>query len=282
MPNRRCLFVLLLPLLTACSIKVDMIRPEAEVQAPTSFSHASFDALLHEYVEEGLVDYKRLKADDALTPYLRALAETDPSNLTEDERFAFWINAYNALTLHLMVENYPTKSILYLTPFGFIIPKVSTPFKAKVGYVGGEVQTLDHIEHGILRQEFDDPRLHFAIVCAALSCPPLRAEAYVAERLDEQLDDQGHGFLHDRSKNALPSDDPNTIHLSKIFDWFGSDFADTDAGLQQYLAQYFEGDVRQKLLEGAYRIKHSHYSWTINDQARADERRPPIPLPPEE
>ena len=280
-------FVLLviLLLLPACTnVNVDMVRPDGEVRTPSSFDHSAFDALLGTYVDDdGLVDYEDLKQSDALTPYLEALAVTDPSELSEQEQIAFWINAYNALTLKLIVDNYPTESILRLSPRGikgldFLIPKVNTPFQVEVGYVGGKKQTPDHIEHGILRANYDEPRIHFALVCAAMSCPPLRNEAYTGARLDEQLDDQGRTFLHDRSKNAIPLD-ASTIQISKIFDWFKSDFAEDDAGLQQYLAPYFGGDLKQQLEQGAFVIKHISYDWTLNDQLKVDEKPEPVPAP---
>lgn len=274
------LLSLLLLLLPACkSVDVNMVRPDGEIRTPSSFDHSAFDALLQTYVaEDGLVDYRGIKTNDALTPYLKELAATDPSNLSQPEQFAFWINAYNALTLKLIVDNYPTKSILRLTPVGYIIPKITTPFDRTVGVVGGEEKTLNDIEHSILRPRFKDPRLHFTIVCAAMSCPTLRTEAYTGSRLDEQFDDQGRLFLHDRSKNAIPFDG-ETIKISKIFNWFKEDFAEDDEGLQQFLAAYFEGEIEQKLMEGAYEIDHTSYDWTLNDQAKADEKPEPIPLP---
>lgn len=279
------LFVILL--LPACtSVNVDMVRPNGEIRTPSSFDHSTFSEALGTYVDDdGLVDYQGLKQSDALIPYLQALAVTDPSQLSEQEQIAFWINAYNALTLKFMLDNYPTESILRLSPKGikglnFLIPKVNTPFKVESGYVGGEKQSVDNIEHGILRPNYDEPRIHFAIVCAAMSCPPLRNEAYTGDRLDEQLNDQGRIFLHDRSKNAVPLNG-TTIKISKIFDWFKSDFAEDDAGLQQYLAQYFDGDLKEKLEQGGFsKIEHTDYDWTINDQLKASAKPEPIPAAP--
>lgn len=278
-------WLVILLLLPACTnVNVDIVHPEGEFRTPSSFDHSTFDALLGTYVDDdGLVDYEGLKQSDALTPYLEALAVTDPSELSEQGQIAFWINAYNALTLKLIVDNYPTESILRLSPRGikgldFLIPKVNTPFQVEVGYVGGEKQTPDHIEHGILRANYDEPRIHFALVCAAMSCPPLRNEAYTGARLDEQLDDQGRTFLHDRSKNAIPLDD-STIQISKIFDWFKGDFAEDDAGLQQYLAHHFDGDLKAQLAQGAFKIKHMNYDWTLNDQRKINKKPEPVPAP---
>ena len=279
MARRALLPMLLVLLLQACSVKPDLVLPAGDVQTPTTFDHSTFDTVLRTYVAaDGLVDYEALATSDALTPYLQVLAATDPSQLSDDAQFAFWINAYNALTLKLIADNYPTRSILRLTPVGYIVPKVTTPFDVDVGYVGGEIRTLNEIEHEILRVRFEDPRLHFAIVCAAMSCPPLRTEAYVPERLDTQLADQGRSFLFDRSKNAVPVD-AKTIRLSKIFDWFEEDFADDKVGLQRFLAPYFEGTVREKLEAGAYEVDYTKYDWTLNAQAYANEQPEPLPPP---
>ncbi|GAB5518762.1 MAG: DUF547 domain-containing protein [Rhodothermales bacterium] len=255
------------------SSRVDIVRADGPIEQPSAFDHGMFDDILKAHVDEdGLVDYAALQASDALTPYLRRLATTDPGNLPEDDRLAFWLNTYNALTLKLIVDHYPTESILRLSPVGikglpFLIPKINTPFKVDVGEVGGEVVTLDHVEHGIIRERFDEPRIHFALVCAALSCPPLRAEAYVGDRLNAQLDDQARVYLDNPDRNQIPSEE-GVIRVSKIFKWFDEDFGGSDATLQQFLARYYEGDLRSRLEAGAFNVKHMDYKWSLNDQAR--------------
>lgn len=259
-------------LLGGCTrVKVNSAKPNGPVGTPSQVNHEMLDALLKQYVADGLVDYTGLKASEALKPYLEILATTDPSEMPEQEQLAFWINAYNALTLNLIADNYPTKSILHLSPVGikgipFIVPKVNTPFKVDVGIVGGEMRTLDEIEHKIIRVEFDEPRIHFALVCAAISCPPLRSEAYTGDRLDAQLDDQAMQFLHNPERNRV---DNEKLKLSKIFKWFAEDFGDDDKALQQFIAPYFEGETRTRMLEGAYDIGYMGYNWNLNDQATA-------------
>lgn len=262
------------------SVKQNKVKAEGDIQTPTVFDHSALDEILKTHVQDGLVDYAALKAADRLRPYLQALANTDPSQMSEAEQLAFWINAYNALTLKLVADNYPTKSILRLTPVGirgipFIIPKANSPFTLKVGEVGGAPRTLNEIEHEILRVQFDEPRIHFAIVCASESCPPLRAEAFVADRLDAQLDDQTRQFLYDPTKNEIPaSDAPNTIRLSKIFNWFAEDFGGKDS-LQTYLAPYFEDEVRAQLEARSYEVDFLNYSWALNDWKRTEENDDP-------
>ncbi|MEM9663746.1 MAG: DUF547 domain-containing protein [Bacteroidota bacterium] len=269
------LLLILLSFSACTSARVDRVVAPSSVTAPTTFNHGLFDAVLQAHVTDGYVDYAGLQASDALTPYLAQLAATDPSALSREGQLAFWMNAYNALTLKLVVDNYPTASILRLSPVGirgipFVIPRVNSPFEVKVGEVGGQVRTLDEIEHDIIRPQFNEPRIHFAIVCAAVSCPPLRSEAYVADRLDEQLEDQARIFLNNPDKNRIPARE-NKVEVSKIFKWFKEDFGDSDQALQAFLAPYFEGEVAAGLREGAYDVGYTSYDWSLNDQAELTE-----------
>jgi hypothetical protein len=236
-----------------------------------SVDHSSFTRLLQRVVnEEGNVDYAQLKvqADSVLTPYLGQLATTDPSSLGRDARLAFWINAYNAYTLKLIVEHYPVQNIWAVTP-GPAEPKDNSPFALEVGTVADTVRTLDEIEHEIIRERFDEPRIHFALVCAAASCPRLRREAYTGSRLDAQLDDQTRTFFHDNTKNRIPAGD-GQIQLNRILKWYGQDFG-TTADLQRFIAPYFEGAVRDSLSRAAYEVAFLPYDWSLNDQRSAAE-----------
>ena len=261
------LFLLTFLVLAGCLSRasVETVSPDSAVSTPDAFDHSDFSALLATVVDEGgFVDYTTLAAEpSALDAYLGRLAATDPSGLGDDDRLAFWINAYNAYTLKLVADNYPVESIRDVVK-GLFLPLVNSPFKVDFAVVGGETMTLDAIEHGTIRDEFDEPRIHFALVCAAHSCPPLRAEAYVGDRLDAQLDEQGLRFLTNPAKNSVPADD-ETIRISKIFDWFGGDFGDDDAALQAYIARYFEGNVRESLERGAFDIGYLDYDWSLND-----------------
>lgn len=241
------------------------------VESPSTVDHSLFDSVVKQYVDtDGGVDYAGLKQDQALAPYLEYISHVDPASLSEDGQVAFWINVYNATTLDLIASNYPTPSILRLAPrgifgFRFHLPKVNDVFRSTEATVGGTRISLNDIEHEILRKDFDEPRIHFALVCAARSCPPLRNEAFTAALLDAQLGDQGRIFLHDTFKNQV-GDQEETIKLSKIFKWFIEDFGGTDTSLQAFLAPYFEGEVRQKLENGGYRIGYLRYDWSLNKQ----------------
>jgi len=232
-----------------------------------SVDHSAFNQVLRRVVgEEGMVDYAGLAStsDSVLAPYLGDLAAADLSRLGRGQRLAFWINAYNALTLQLIVEHYPVENIWAITP-GPAEPKEDSPFERTVATVADTARTLDEIEHDIIRERFDEPRIHFALVCAAKGCPPLRREAYTASRLDAQLDDQARTFLHNKQKNRIPAGD-GRIALSRILKWYGEDFGPTTDALQQQIATYFEGAVRKRLQAAAYEVTFLSYDWSLNEQ----------------
>jgi len=235
-----------------------------------SMDHSRLTQVLSRFVDdEGAVDYAGLKAAGGklLAPYLRRLAATDPASLDRDARLAFWLNAYNALTLTLIVEHHPVKNIWAVTP-GPAAPKDNSPFELDVGTVGDTVRTLDEIEHEIIRPRFGEPRIHFALVCAATSCPPLRREAYTGPRLDAQLEEQTRTFLHDTAKNRVPAGE-HRIALSRILKWYGQDFGASTEDLQRFMAPYFDGAVQEKLGRAAYDVTFLPYDWSLNDQERA-------------
>jgi len=230
--------------------------------------HAEFTRLLNRFVDDqGLVDYKALekRADEVLVPYLKDLADADPSGWSRDARLAFWINAYNAYALKLIVDNYPVENIWATTPGPAEPKEENNPFGMKLGPVADTARTLDEIEHEIIRDRFDEPRIHFAVVCAAMDCPPLRQEAYTGSTLDDQLDDQGHSFLHNEKKNRIPADE-GRIALSNILKWFMEDFGSSTDALQQYLASYFDGTVQERLEQADYEVIFESYDWSLNEQ----------------
>lgn len=234
-------------------------------RAQHAFNHAEFTHVLQRFVDaQGDVNYKALKAqvDSTLLPYLQALDAARLAPLDRDARLALWINAYNAYTLRLIVDHYPVSSIQDIDG----PTDGASPFERPVGPVADTVRTLDEIEHEIIRERFDEPRIHFALVCAAKSCPRLRREAYTGSRLDAQLEDQAHHFLHSDRKNRIPAGN-GTIALSRILKWYGSDFGPTQRAIQDALAPYFEGDVRDSLVRGAYDVRFLPYDWTLNDQS---------------
>ncbi|CAH0996868.1 hypothetical protein EMA8858_03003 [Emticicia aquatica] len=199
------------------------------VNTPTStaepISHEIWNGLLKKHVDtKGFVNYAGFKKDQVeLKKYLVLLESNAPGDKwSKEEKLAYWINAYNAFTIQLILDNL-THKIKSIKDIGdkIKIPFVNTPWDVKFINISGKKMDLNNIEHGIIRKTFNEPRIHFALVCAAKSCPPLRNEAFVAEKLNQQLDDQGIDFINDSYKNQVST---KTVKISNIFNWYGSDF----------------------------------------------------------
>jgi Protein of unknown function, DUF547 len=224
-------------------------------------SHERWDALLKKYVRaDGFVDYKGFQQDSAeLKRYTDLLSTTHPNekNWSRNEQMAYWINAYNAFTIQLVCRHYPVESIKDIQRG---IPFVNTVWDIKFIELEGFRYDLNNIEHNILRPVFKDARIHFAVNCASYSCPPLRAEAYMADRLDAQLDDAARKFLADPLRNRITAE---RAEVSEIFKWFRGDF-DRDAGsLRAYLNRYAPVQLTDNT-----DIDHINYDWRLNDVTR--------------
>lgn len=230
------------------------------------FNHEKFDTVLKRYVENGKVDYATLKQDDLFPAYLEELANADLTSLdSREEKVAFWINAYNAYTLQLILDNYPIRSIKDLSFLGTMI--INSPWKKRFCNVGGSIYTLDEIEHDILRGELGETGIHFAVVCASNSCPILRSEAYTANALKAQLQEQTRSFLQDTLRNQFRWEG-NTLYLSRIFDWYESDFKEKYGSVTAFLAQHFTDEERAMLERGDVKIEYLDYDWSLNDQTK--------------
>jgi hypothetical protein len=233
-------------------------------------SHSLFTAVLADHVEGGLIDYRSLRGDRRFDQYVQQLARTDPDGIPSKEaRLAFWLNAYNVHTLKLIRDNYPVKSINDLHGRGAVLRKVlkKTVWDRPVVTINNRKMTLNEIEHKIIRPVFKDPRVHFALVCAANSCPPLRAEAYEGDKLDAQLKDQARGFLTDVSKNSFDTA-KKTAEISMIFSWFVQDFGGTNKDVMSYISRFLPEDVagRIKVDPGRWIVRYKEYDWSLNEQ----------------
>lgn len=234
------------------------LSPLPAVVSGNTVDHSLYATLLKKYVKQGQVDYRGFKTDEAqLDQYLNVLEKTDSEKLAPKEQFAFYINAYNAWTIKIILSGYPgVKSIKDL---GSIF---KSPWEKKICRIDGDVITLDDIEHSILRPRFKDPRVHFAINCAAFSCPPLISEPYRGSTLDRQLDDSSKTFINNPQRNYLKND---TLYVSKIFKWFAEDFNNDIIG---FVLKYAEKDLKKELeAQGnQIKIKYLHYDWSLNGQ----------------
>ncbi len=229
--------------------------------APSTFDHARFDALLRTHVVDGLVDYAAFARAVEFTQYLASLDRAELSGLDENERLAFWINVYNAYTIQLIASEGETQSIRNIEKtFGVL--RLKGPWSRPFVRAAGRVLTLDAVLHTILRAEFAEPRVHFALVYGALGSPPLRGEAYTGDKLDAQLHDQGDAFLRrSPTKNSM---DSLSVQLSPVFTYYRRDFATTRAELGRFLAPWFEGDQRTRLESGRFFERQTPFDWALN------------------
>jgi hypothetical protein len=252
------------------------------VPAWAEFDHSEWDKLLHANVVEinngkaSRVKYAEFKKNLApLKAYLEKVSKVTDAEFQawpKPEQLAFLINAYNAFTVDLILTKYPDlKSIKDLGG------AFSSPWKKSFIPLLGQTRTLDYIEQDVVRAEgrYNDPRIHFALVCASIGCPALRNEAFVAAKLDAQLDDGAQRFLSDRSRNRYNTTSGD-LELSKIFDWYGKDFSRGWKGytsVQQFIAKYSKqlADApidQQKIADKQAKLTFLDYDWNLNDVGR--------------
>lgn len=260
-------------------------EPQKKENKKSSFDYSHYaDAL--KYVDAtGMVNYGELKKnrENNLDLYVKALADLKVKTYeswSKKEQLAFWINAYNGLTLKVIIDHYPIESSLLKSisyPKNSIRQISGAWDKIKHNAMGKEL-VLDGIEHKILRKYFDEPRIHMALVCAAMGCPPLRNDPYTAEKVDKQLDDQTEKFLSHPKKFKIDKEG-GTVYLSSIFNWFGKDFLkkygtdkefkNQDAvqrAVLNFISSYLGEDERKYLKEKEYSLSYFSYDWTLNEQ----------------
>ncbi len=264
MPTLRRHQLLLALALVLLPVSAHALAPPAE----PDFDHSIFNSLLAAHVDEaGRVDYAAFAASRDFDRYLESLAGADLSLLNEQERLALWINAYNAWTIRLINREGETESIRNINKtFGFI--SSGGAWKVRLARVASETWTLDEIEHEIIRERFTEPRIHFALVCAAIGCPPLRQEAFTGAALETQLDDQARRFLVATPEKNRVDVSEGRVYLSPIFDWFEDDFGGSRASVGQFVARWYPRGPSRTLLEsGSFRIEYTEYDWSLNRQS---------------
>lgn len=231
---------------------------EAKPGGP-AFDHSAFDALLQRFVDAGgLVDYQGLSREQAaLDGYLSGIAAAPFAELGRDEKLALLINAYNAFTLKLILDNYPVASIRD-------IPS-KKQWDDKRWVIAGQTYSLNQIEHEQIRPKFIEPRIHFALVCAAVGCPTLRPEAYAGSRINEQLEEQTKAIhASERWFGFEPGD--ASVRLTQLYNWYGGDFSQVAGSPLEYAARYSPA-LKQSLSSGNVpKIDWIDYDWALNEQ----------------
>lgn len=223
-------------------------------------SHEGWNTLLKKYVNDlGLVNYRALRSDSlALNAYLQDLDSHLPSSKwTDHDRLAFWLNAYNAYTVQLIIRHYPVKSIKDLGGDKIF---VNTPWDLPFIHLGRKSYTLNDIEHRIIRKQFEDNRIHLALVCAAKSCPRLRNEAYTGPSVNAQLDAQGRDFVNNPAKNKLTP--PEKPEVSSIFNFYPKDFTKNGShSVQEFINRYANTKIKPDAT-----LSYMTYDWSLNEQ----------------
>ncbi|MBC8233020.1 DUF547 domain-containing protein [bacterium] len=257
----------------------------AENDMRQEFNYDDYAATLKTYMNnQGMVNYKQLKVNrEKLDSFVLSVGRLNTESYekwSEKKKIAFWLNIYNALTLKAIIDNYPIKSSFFkarLYPKNSI-RQISGVWDKLKFTVMGRNMTLDDIEHKTLRKNFNEPRIHAALVCAAMGCPPLRNEPYTGDKLDAQLNDQARRFWKNTRKFKIDRN-KKIVYLSSIFKWFGEDFVKTygtdetfdghskpERAVLNFISKYLDDRNREYLTTGKYKIKYLDYDWSLNEQ----------------
>ena len=236
----------------------------APLASATDFDYSKFDQLLKAYVDDqGLVDYNAMAKDTRLQDTIESLKSANTEEMTPNGQLAFWINAYNAVTIDKVIKWKPKKSVRET-----LIPGLWTStkfFTTREHLVAGKQLSQDDIEHEILRKQLNDPRIHFAIVCASSSCPKLARFAFTAENVQRQLEAETRKYINS-GRGVRIDHAENTLYLSKIFDWFASDFKNKSGSVLAFIKPYLN-ESATAFLDRKPKISYIHYDWALNAQA---------------
>lgn len=250
-----------------------------------TFDHSLYDTFLQRFVSNGFVDYNGMqKQRETLNKYLQSIKQVNPNefeNWSNNEQMVFWINAYNAITLEVILINYPIQ-------WGSLISRARFP-KSSIRQINkvwdtvyikvmGKELTLNQIEHEILRKKFHDPRIHFVIVCASIGCPKLESRAFYADGLEQRLEQAARNFISD-SKQVRLDKKENTFNISSIFEWFKEDFnasatahqnyknySKSERGIIEFIVSRLSKEDQQFIFNNQPKIKYLKYDWTLNEK----------------
>jgi Protein of unknown function, DUF547 len=264
-------------------VMVVLLEACGTVRAPAQSlpTHDLLDSVLTGHIHDGLVDYTGLRAHRRdLDRYLDELSQTDPAALERaprEDRLAFWINAYNACVLRLIIDHYPiigphrSSGVERLTGPDNSIRQIPGTWTTQFCRVARRDRSLDGIESGILRP-MGDPRIHFALSCAARGCSGLADAAYRGDRLDEQLDEAVKRFVADPHQFQVGRGEPPVLRVNKFLDWYKEDFGGT-AGLVAFLRRYVPAGDAERLRPGGVRVEYLDFDWSLNDATLTDSVR---------
>jgi hypothetical protein len=258
--------MLLLPLLlaaTAAAPSAPTAPHEGEARASI---HEPFTALLKEHVRNDLVDYDAFAKSQEFQQYLHDLDRARIEGMSKEDRLAFWINAYNAYTIQLVNQHKERESIRNINMFMGVL-KGKRAGKVEIVRAAGRFLSLDDVLNKIIRVEFREPRVHMALVGAAVSSPPLREEAYEGAKLEQQLDQQTRIFLREHQTCNRLDLGNSILYLSPIFDWNRVDFGKSDEALIRFAAPYFDGKGEKAAFAASrLTLEFTDFDWALNLQ----------------
>ena len=227
------------------------------------FDHSIFDQVLKTYVnDQGRVDYNGIAGDQSFKSYMDSLKSAELDSMTRDGQLAFWLNAYNAVTIDKVIKWKPKKSVR-----ATLIPGIWTStkfFTSREHTVAGKRLSQDDIEHEILRKQLKEPRIHFAIICASSGCPPLPRWAYTQENVQAKLEEETRKYINSERGTRIDSA-KNQLYLSKLFDWFAGDFEYASGSVLDYIRTYIDKSALA-FLDQNPKIKWLEYNWALNAQ----------------
>ena len=228
--------------------------------------HGEWTALLNKYIKPGKAGfntfaYGKVSATDkvALQSYIRSLEAIEITGYNKNEQLAFWINLYNAVTIQVVLDHYPVKTIRDIDISGFL---KNGPWQKELVTVEETPLKLDDIEHAILRPIWKDPRIHYGVNCASVGCPNLQTSAFTGKTVSAQLDSGADAFVN--STRGVEINRRGKVSVSSIYSWFAHDFGNSEAGVMRHLLKYANPDLAEKLTR-AGRLTDTHYDWSLNE-----------------
>ena len=246
------------------AISIFLVIGFSRFASAADFDHSLFDQVLKTYVnDQGLVDYNATAGDQSFKTYMQSLKTAQTDSMSRDAQLAFWINAYNAVTIDKVIKWKPKKSVRET-----FIPGVWTGtkfFTTREHTVAGRLLSQDDIEHEILRKQLKEPRIHFAIICASSSCPPLPRFAYTEANVQTKLEEETRKYINSERGTRIDSAN-HQLYLSKLFDWFAGDFEYAAGSVLDFIKPYLDENALAFVKQNP-EIKWIPYNWALNAQA---------------